>query len=319
MIKLNKTLVTVIAIVGICIFAQIGFAMLVAVGSASETAISVEPSYLKVSPDEEFTVNITVDPDDVEIGCAQYALHFNNNVLKALVQIQGQFLSQDGVSTMVVRDNINNSIGKVEYGEIRLGDPDVIGGVTTPGILATVTFRALEPGMYNLSLDFVQIANSSTHPIPGVLIHPGTVEVEGFYSFDTGSSENPYQSISGTHNGTIIPNQPIVVNKMFTYSCPGTGGHTEFVKIWGGNGVEAQAVWTGYEGDWHNLTFNTNFTLEPGVEYNYTIRTGSYPQIHHADTDKLEVANGAITGTEFIDANGKIHRGCIPAVRLFFE
>ena len=319
MIKRNKTLVTVIAIVGICIFAQMGFAMLVAVGSASATTISVEPSYLKVSPGEEFTVNITIDPDGVVIGCAQYDIDFKGKALNALVQAKGPFLSQDGAPTIVITNKINNPIGKVEYCEVRKGDPDIIGGVTTPGILATVTFRALEPGMYNLSLNDVIISTPSAHPIPGVLINPGTVEIEGFFSFDTGTSENPYPSISGTHNGTIIPNQPIVANKIFTYSCPGTGGHTEFVKIWGGDGVDAQAVWTGYVDDWHNLTFNTNFTLEPCVEYNYTIRTGSYPQIHHVDTDKLEVANGTITGTEFIDTNGKIHKGWIPAVRLFFE
>ena len=40
--------------------------------------------------------------------------------------------------------------------------------------------------------------------------------------FDTGSPANPYPSISGTHNGTITPNQTITVSKLYTYPCSGT-------------------------------------------------------------------------------------------------
>jgi len=45
--------------------------------------------------------------------------------------------------------------------------------------------------------------------------------------FDTG--EGRYSSISGTYNGTIKTDQTINVNKLY---CPGTGGHTEYVRIW---------------------------------------------------------------------------------------
>jgi len=48
--------------------------------------------------------------------------------------------------------------------------------------------------------------------------------------------------------------------------------------------------------------------------YNYTIRTGSYPQIHH--TDALPTANGWINCTNFTDANGRIYTDWIPAIRL---
>ncbi len=64
------------------------------------------------------------------------------------------------------------------------------------------------------------------------------------------------------------------------------------------------------------ITFDEPFTLEAGKIYNYEIRTGSYPQIHH--TDELEVASGAgtITCEEFTDANGKIYNDWIPAIKL---
>jgi len=58
---------------------------------------------------------------------------------------------------------------------------------------------------------------------------------------DTG--EGTYSSIFGTHNGTITPNQSITVTKLYTYPCPGTGGHTEYVKIGNKSEVIAEANW----------------------------------------------------------------------------
>ena len=310
---MNKVLILAIATLGICIFAQIGFAMQMAVESSSGPIISVEPSYLKVSPGEEFTVNITVDPVGVEILGAQYELYFNNTILQATKQIKGQFLTQDGASSMVITNAINNTIGKAEYGEFRTVDY----GVTLPGILATITFKAMdEQGTSNLNLSNEVLSDVLGESIPGVLVNNGTVEIE-VYIFDTSSPENPYPCISGIHNGTIIPNQPIIVNRIFTYSCSGTGGHTEYVRIWG-NGEDANATWSGYVDDWHNLTFNRTFTLEPGIEYNYTIRTGSYPQIIHIHALEYEynATGGKIRCSEFTDANGKKYENWIPAIRL---
>jgi len=134
--------------------------------------------------------------------------------------------------------------------------------------------------------------------------------------FDTDPSPNPYPSIFGTHNGTIKPNQIIAVDKLYTYPCAGTGGHTEYVRIWNET-LEVEAHWKGYQGEWHNISFDKSFTLVKGEAYNYTIRTGSYPQIHHNKT--LTVPDGEITCTEFIDANGKRYKDWIPAIRLFLQ
>ena len=142
---------------------------------------------------------------------------------------------------------------------------------------------------------------------------PPTIELPERKIFDTGAPANPYPSISGTHKGTITLDQTITVSKLYTYPNPGTGGHTEFVKIWG-NGVNVSGSWEGYGGDWHNITFDSPFTLEVGKTYNYTIRTGSYPQIHH--TSALQPENGWINCTGFIDANGRKYNDWIPAIRL---
>jgi hypothetical protein len=55
-------------------------------------------------------------------------------------------------------------------------------------------------------------------------------------------------------------------------------------------------------------------TLVAGETYNYCIRTGSYPQVHHES--ELLTANGWINCTQFTDANGKKHDNWIPAIRL---
>jgi len=137
---------------------------------------------------------------------------------------------------------------------------------------------------------------------------------------DTEAPANPYPSISGTHNGTIKPNQTITVNKLYTYPCPGTSGYTESIKLYE-NGIPiANGTWNGYESDWHNITIHnvtdaSYVTLLENHEYHYAILTGSYPQIHHIAA--LPTANGRINCTEFTDANGKRYGDMIPAILLW--
>ncbi len=134
-------------------------------------------------------------------------------------------------------------------------------------------------------------------------------------TFDTG--RGTYPSIAGTHYGTIIPGMDLTVNRIYTYPCAGTGGHTEYIKIWNDTtGDCAVAQWNGYGSvDYHNLTFNTTITLRKGVVYHYIVRTGSYPQIIHAPYKQLPEGN--ITCTQFIDVNNRTYNDWIPAIRLY--
>ena len=144
-----------------------------------------------------------------------------------------------------------------------------------------------------------------------------TVEILPAISiFDTDAGT--YPSIFGTHNGTITPYYDINVSKIYTYPCTGTGGHTEYVAFYNATteGEIANGTWNGYQGagDYHYIEFDSPFILQASVTYNYTIITGSYPQIHH--TDNLSTSAGIITCSEFTDANGKKYNNWIPAIRL---
>ena len=135
-------------------------------------------------------------------------------------------------------------------------------------------------------------------------------------SFDTRSPENPYPSIAGIHNGTLEVTNDMMISTMYTNPCPGTGGHTEFMRIWNETtGACAEGHWDGYQGEYQTISFNQSITLKKGVTYHYTIQTGSYPQIHHQDV--LAVDGGTVTCTKFIDVNGREHDNWIPAFALY--
>ena len=193
------------------------------------------------------------------------------------------------------------------------------GPVGLPAVLTEVEWPTPDEGVFSATID-------TSEAVPGTYIleaedidgNTDTVTVEikaAVPTIDTGQSPSPYPSIFGTHNGTIVPANDITVSKIFVYPCVGTGGHAEYVRIWG-NGVDAHATWNGYGGeDWNILHFNRTFTLEAGKEYNFTIKTGSYPQIFHEEV--LETLDGSIVRCkEFVDANGKMHKW-IPAFKIY--
>lgn len=171
---------------------------------------------------------------------------------------------------------------------------------------ASYTNVSAEVGTWNVSA----IATSATTGLSAMQTWTWIVREA---KFDTGPGT--YPSIFGTHIGKITPDHDVYVSKMYTYPCPGTGGHSKYAVFYYSNGTKiSEANWTGYSGDWHNISFSTSFSLEAGKTYGYEIITGSYPQIHHNTT--LAVPDGEIACTKFTDANGWVYYDWIPAIRL---
>ena len=235
-----------------------------------------------------------------------------SNVEKAnLTTITNHGWAKTGDSGIYFNGNLLGQIGNYTGGtEIGVRGEDVKAWLKAND--NTVTFRSIDSGgKYGGHL--LEATNAFL-----VTTYGEEEEEEEF--FDTHAPAKPYPSIMGIHNGTITPSHDISVSKLYTYPCTGTGGHTKSIELFENGVLIANGTWNGYIGDYHNLTIHNvtgapYATLLKDREYNYTICTGSYPQIiHEASKD---VTGGTITCTTFVDANGKEYNDRIPAIRLW--
>ncbi|MDD2666908.1 MAG: metallophosphoesterase [Methanocellales archaeon] len=180
----------------------------------------------------------------------------------------------------------------------------------------------IEADKERATVDFIKVADVSEDNKNVTYVYPPDTIFETVIlyppssprKFDTGISENPYPSISGTHQGMIIPSDNITVQRAYIHPCPGTGGHIKYIQI-ENSSWNITANCTDYQGDWPNASFDEPFTLKAGEAYNYTIITGSYPQIIH-ELDYTTLYGDFINCTSFVDANGKRYTDWIPAIRL---
>jgi len=173
--------------------------------------VSVEPSYLRVSPGENFTVNVTIDPEGNEIGGADCVLRFDNALLNATSLTKGTFFS--GFNTMTYGEGINNTAGKIDYGEYIIGG----GSVTEPGTFTTITFQVIgEHGVSKLEFEAVTLSNSSGYGFSNVTINNGTYEIGRVEQTPTsipssggvdggGASETPTQTPGSKPTSTPKP------------------------------------------------------------------------------------------------------------------
>jgi len=166
---------------------SLAFGSIAQAAPATTPAINVSPSTVEVSHGDSFTIEIEIDPEGAEIYGAQYYLFFNQNILNATSQSQGTFLSPDGAITTVVTNEINNSIGKIEYGEARMGAEH---GVTERGVLASISFEVVgTSGTSNLKLSNVILSDPEVVPIETTINHGTCTIVTG--APDTSPTPSP--------------------------------------------------------------------------------------------------------------------------------
>jgi hypothetical protein len=144
--------------------------------SAHAAQISVEPVYQEVSQGDNITIDVVVYPEESGIYGASYTLYFNNTLLNATSQTQGPFLRQDGQSTSIFVDKINNTLGKIEYAECRMGTYDE---VTGSGVLTTIAFDVIgDEGVSSLNLSDLEdeLLYNTSGSVPAD-INNGSIEV----------------------------------------------------------------------------------------------------------------------------------------------
>ena len=118
-----------------------------------------------VAPDEcvdfqeQFTVDIDIDPRNIPVYGVQYTVSFNNEVLHCEWQNEGTFLSgPDGADTTVLINTIDNGAGTVAFAATRVGTTD---GVVDQGTVATIKFTAIRQGAdTNLNLSDIVVSNN---------------------------------------------------------------------------------------------------------------------------------------------------------------
>ena len=175
-------------------------AMVCITSIAAGASVSVDSR--DVSLGDTFTIDVTVDPEGNSVYGAQYDLTFNQAILQVISQAKGGFLAQDGINSVEITNKFNNTIGKVKYGETRMGAED---GVTGAGVLATITFEAVSGGSTDILLSNVIVSDPSAKPISGVVLNNGTVNVGG----------SPQPLIDLTPTALNIPD-PIYVDHDYT-------------------------------------------------------------------------------------------------------
>ena len=206
----TKTMVTAIAIAGIISFSLIQMSL-----AALKPVVSVTPPHLEVSPEETFTVNITIDPKGNEIFGVDYILRFDNTLLNATSLTQGAFFS--GFNTMPMGEGINNTLGRIDYGEAIMGSV----GVTNPGTLTTITFQAIaELGISELGFEDVMLSDPNGYEFSNVIVNNGTCDIEaaeqtptptpaptsgGGDGGDGGASVTPTQTLTPSSTPTPSP------------------------------------------------------------------------------------------------------------------
>jgi acyl-coenzyme A thioesterase PaaI-like protein len=139
------------------------------------TVISVYPSASYVEVGSAFNVNVTVSNVYDLVGW-EFKLYYLSAKLNGTSVAEGPFLKQGGNTFFYVvnfTDNYNATHGMVWLTCTLLG---AVPGVSGNGTLATITFRAREPGSSSLMLKDTLLSDSKANPIAHSVMH-GTVYI----------------------------------------------------------------------------------------------------------------------------------------------
>ena len=138
------------------------------VAGTGNVTMGITPRFSEAGADETFIINVDVNPNDNSIYGMQFDLYFDPSLLEAKKIEKGQLLGQDGTQTVnPIAKPINNSIGKIEYAETRIG---VQTGVKNPGTLSAITFTVKQNAMIDrnqsFSLKNVVLTDNNLNSLP---------------------------------------------------------------------------------------------------------------------------------------------------------
>ena len=137
-------------------------------------SLRVEPNHTEVQVDNDFSVDIWID-HAADLAAFQFMLEYDPNIAEVTDVKLGPFLTSTGRTPGPVVDQ--RQPGKLTFGAVTLGSAP--GGPTGSGVLATITFHALNVGVTKLDLTD-GAASSVSSPDTKIVIEEridGTVKV----------------------------------------------------------------------------------------------------------------------------------------------
>lgn len=139
------------------------------------TTIQIDPSVLSVTQSQAFTVDVAIT-DAVDLYAYQFDVSFEPALMEAYDITEGAFLSGGG-ATNFLAGTIDNTAGTITFTADTL--QGLVSGVTGSGILASISFNALDLGLSAITLSNIQLLDSNLDDISASItsIGDGTVTV----------------------------------------------------------------------------------------------------------------------------------------------
>ena len=136
--------------------------------------VTISPASQTVAPGQTFTVDVLVGPA-VAIAGAQFDLLFDPSLVTAVSVAEGNLLNQGGCDTFFLSGTIDNDAGTITGVACVITTPG--GTVSSPGILATITFTAgTTEGTSPLDLNNVIVGDKQGQGVT-VYVNVGSVTV----------------------------------------------------------------------------------------------------------------------------------------------
>jgi len=183
-----------------------------------------------VQPQEEFTVNVTVDTHGLDVYGVQYKLYYNNSVLRAEMQNKGPFLGETG-TTNIIKNEIHHTEGYVEYAESMKGTGCTVGN----GTLATIEFIAIGERGAESALEFrdVKFYDCNGNEVNNSISSNGRVKIN--------ENHLPVPVPGSMHTiNNVAKKYPCVTTlcacKSYDPDAPGKGGNISYVRWAFGDG-----------------------------------------------------------------------------------
>jgi hypothetical protein len=135
--------------------------------------LAQEPAVVALQPvafvplaDETFTTDVTVENTQDLLGF-QFDVNFDPAAFAVESIELGPFLSSTGRSAQPLGPDLRDAAsGRVVYGGFTLGAPDQPGAAGS-GVLATITWRVVQPAGFDATLSRVQLAGPGGQALPG--------------------------------------------------------------------------------------------------------------------------------------------------------